>query len=390
MGGGTTYFCLAETIRGNERMNRDFALPLIHSLFDAERCHQLALIAARYRIAFPKPSTSDQQSKALRTHVPAWNLTLHSPIGLAAGFDKDGFAIHQLRSHSRFSLVEIGTVTPLPQDGNPRPRVFLLPQCQALINRYGFNSAGHGALLSRMEAEWKRISAERKENKDSSPVWIGINLGKNKNSNDASLDYSVGVALIGPYVDYIVINVSSPNTPGLRALQKNKDELRSILRESLNARSRIATRAANPPRLLLKISPDLSDCELCDVVAVATETRVDGLVVGNTSLSRPGVQSAEAGGLSGKPLRLLSTEIVAKVYRLTDGKVPIIGCGGVSSGEDAYEKIRAGASLVQLYTALVYQGFPVVEKIRRDLADCLIRDGFNSVQEAVGADHVRK
>lgn len=304
---------------------------------------------------------------------------LRNPIGIAAGFDKHGDAIAGLADIG-FGFVEIGSVTPEPQPGNPQPRVFRLHADRAIINRYGFNSVGHTAARQRILDDDAGATS-----------LLGINLGKNKSSTDAAADYVAGVGRFADIAGYLVINVSSPNTPGLRTLQ-HKDELRSLLAQVLAARDALAAARPDGRRVpvALKLAPDLSDAELLDVARVIerTECRVDALIVSNTTVERVGLLSgpvtAEAGGLSGAPLAARSTEMVARVYRLTGGRVPIVGVGGVFSGRDAYEKILAGASVVQIYTAFAWHGPPVVGRIKRELAELLHADGWANVAEAVG------
>uniref|UniRef100_A0A8C3LZ35 Dihydroorotate dehydrogenase (quinone), mitochondrial n=1 Tax=Chrysolophus pictus TaxID=9089 RepID=A0A8C3LZ35_CHRPC len=298
--------------------------------------------------------------------------------------DKHGEAVDGLYRMG-FGFVEVGTVTPEPQEGNPKPRVFRLVEDEAVINRYGFNSHGHAAVERRLRA---RQEAQLKLTAVGMP--LGVNLGKNKSSTDAAADYVAGVQTLGPLADYLVVNVSSPNTPGLRDLQ-GKAELRDLLTKVLAERDMLS--CERKPAVLVKIAPDLTEQDKQDIAGVVCEVGVDGLIVSNTTISRPsGLQSTqrlESGGLSGKPLRELSTQTVREMYALTQGRVPIIGVGGVSSGRDALEKIRAGASLVQMYTALVYYGPPVVGAVKRELEELLREQGFKSVMEAVGADHRR-
>ena len=306
-----------------------------------------------------------------------WGLRFANPVGLAAGFDKDGEALAGL-ARLGFGSIEIGSVTPRAQPGNPRPRLFRLPEDEAVVNRMGFNSAGSERVAERVR-RWR-------ERRDRSGPLLGVNLGKNRESEDAGADYAAGVAVFAGLADYLVVNVSSPNTPGVRALQQ-RDALAALMERVLTARRG----AIAAPPLLLKVAPDLSADERYQVAEVALAAGVDGLVVGNTTVSRPpGLRNArrsEAGGLSGRPLFPLSTEALADFHRLTHGRLPLVGVGGIASGHDAYLKIRAGASLVQLYTALVYQGPALIGRIKRELVQFLARDGFHSVAEAVGADH---
>lgn len=308
-------------------------------------------------------------------------LPLSNPIGIAAGFDKHGDAIAGLADIG-FGFVEIGSVTPAAQEGNPKPRVFRLHEDRAIVNRYGFNSVGH-------DEAYDRIVASGNNEKESRIV-LGINLGKNKATLDAASDFVAGVHKFADIADYLVINVSSPNTPGLRQLQQ-QDELRTLLTAVLAARdARAALSGGRRVPVALKLAPDLSEADVLDVVRVIgrRECAVDALIVSNTTTVRgDGLQSAareETGGLSGAPLAQRSTELVERVYRLTKGRVPIVGVGGVFSGRDAYEKILAGASAVQIYTAFAWHGPPIVARIKRELEELLKENGYGNVAEAVG------
>jgi dihydroorotate dehydrogenase len=339
--------------------------PLLQAL-DAETAHQLTLWALR-RMPARKPPADDP---ILATRV--FGLDFANPVGIAAGFDKHGEAPAALAALG-FGFVEIGSVTPRPQPGNPRPRVFRLAEDRAVINRYGFNSEGAGRVAARLGAARARGLA----------VPLGVNVGKNKETpaERAAEDFAAAAAALGPLGDYCVVNVSSPNTPGLRLLQ-NRAELVAIL---------ACVRAALPQGriLLVKIAPDLAPADLEEIAAVALAGECDGLIVSNTTIRRPeslrGRSRAEAGGLSGAPLAPFALETLRAMYRLTAGRVPLVGVGGIASGADAYARIRAGASLVQLYTALVFEGPALVGRIKRDLAALLRRDGFGSVADAVGA-----
>jgi dihydroorotate dehydrogenase len=291
-----------------------------------------------------------------------WELDFPNPIGIAAGFDKDARAPEALLRLG-FGFVEIGTVTPRPQPGNPLPRVFRLEADGALINRMGFNSGGLDRVVERMTPRRREAGI------------VGVNIGKNRDSADATPDYAEGVRRAAPLADYLVVNVSSPNTPGLRDLQA-RAVLEALLRQVLAARDETGAR----PPLLVKIAPDLTAEERTDIAAVALATGIDGVIIANTTIAR---------GLSGRPLFAASTALLAEMYRLTEGKLPLIGVGGVASADDAYVKIRAGASLVQLYTALVFAGPGLLARIKTGLAALLRRDGFASVAEAVGADHAK-
>jgi dihydroorotate dehydrogenase len=300
-------------------------------------------------------------------------LSLEHPIALAAGLDKDAAAVEGLFALG-FSGVEIGTVTPGPQPGNPRPRLFRLPEQQALINRMGFNNAGAAAASRRLRAlSWR-------------PGPVGANVGKSKATplDRAADDYLACIDELAPWADYMAVNASSPNTPGLRQLQE-PEHLAALLKA---ARARMDRVAPGKP-LFLKIAPDLGLEAVDAIVDLAREHRVDGLIATNTTVTRP-IQhplSAEAGGLSGRPLRELATRVVARAYARSEGALPIIGVGGVFTGADAYEKIRAGASAVQLYTGFIYGGPDTVRRLLGELVELLRRDGFHSVREAVGADH---
>jgi dihydroorotate dehydrogenase len=314
---------------------------------------------------------STAEPPVLRTHL--WNRDFPNPIGIAAGFDKDA-QVPDALLRLGFGFVEVGTVTPRSQPGNPAPRVFRLDADRALINRLGFNGGGLDRVVERLRARAGRGGI------------VGINIGRNRDSADALADYVEGVRRGAAVADYLVVNVSSPNTPGLRDLQA-REALEALLRELVMARE--ATQ--HPVPLLVKIAPDLSEQERADIAAVALTSGIDGIIVSNTTVARPsGLRSPharEAGGLSGPPLFAPSTEVLRDMYRLTHGRLPLVGVGGVASADDAYAKIRAGASLVQLYTALVFEGPRLLRRIRSGLAEKLQRDGFASVGDAVGADH---
>ncbi|HZF36179.1 MAG TPA: quinone-dependent dihydroorotate dehydrogenase [Candidatus Angelobacter sp.] len=343
----------------------------ILSALPPEAAHRLTIRALGAGLL---PDGQEADDPLLRTRV--WGLEFPNPIGLSAGFDKDA-EVYAALLRFGFGFVEVGSITPQPQAGNPKPRVFRLPEDEAVINRLGFNSAGLAAAVTNL----RRRRTER-------AGIVGVNLGKNRDSADAAADYAAGTAALAPVADYLVINVSSPNTPGLRALQE------AAALGKLLAQVRTARHAAvpeRPPPLLLKIAPDLAPADRRDIAEVALAGGVDGLIIGNTTTGRPadlrGRHAREGGGLSGRPLFALSTDVLRDIYRLTEGRLPLIGVGGVASGADAYAKIRAGASLVQLYTALIYHGPRLVGRIKRDLAACLRADGFATVAAAVGADH---
>jgi dihydroorotate dehydrogenase len=342
--------------------------PLLHAL-PPETAHRLTLMALAAGLAGARRTPDPPE---LRQRL--WGLDFPNPIGIAAGFDKDARAPDALLRLG-FGFVEVGTVTPRPQPGNPRPRVFRLEADGALINRMGFNSGGLDTVV-------RHLTARRRHG------IVGVNLGKNRDSADAAADYLEGVRRVAGLADYLVVNVSSPNTPRLRDLQA-RAVLDALLRQLLAARDATGSRAP----LLVKIAPDLAPDERRDIAAVALATQIDGIIVANTTVARPlGLRSAgvtESGGLSGRPLFEPSTALLSEMFRLTAGRVPLIGVGGVASAEDAYAKIRAGASLVQLYTALVFAGPGLLDRIKTGLAALLRRDGFASVVEAVGADHAK-
>jgi dihydroorotate dehydrogenase len=343
---------------------------LLH-LLPPETAHEATLLALQSGLA---PSAVGTDDPVL--HTKLWGLDFPNPIGLSAGFDKNAAAVIPLLKLG-FGFVEAGTVTPRPQPGNPKPRLFRIPSQQAVINRLGFNNQGLSAYVHRLQAMEKdparRIGV------------VGANVGRNKDSADGNADYVTGVRAVSPYADYVVINISSPNTPGLRGLQ-NKAELSVLLSAVAEARMGFSKK----PPLLVKIAPDLDDQALSDIAEVVINAEIDGLIISNTTIARPANIPAEVaketGGLSGPPVFEMSNEILRKMYRLTGGKLPLIGVGGIVSAADAYKKIRLGASLVQLYTGLIYGGPQMLFDIKKGLAELLYRDGFNSVQEAVGKD----
>jgi dihydroorotate dehydrogenase len=337
-------------------------LPLLRRM-DPERAHDLALCALR-RGLIGRAATADDPALA----IEVLGRRFGNPIGLAAGFDKNAVAAAALMRLG-FGFVETGTVTPRPQPGNPRPRLFRLEQDAAAINRMGFNNAGITVHVRNLAALGNR------------PVPLGANVGINKEGADPQRDYPALIAAVAPHVDYAVINVSSPNTPGLRDLQ-GEAQLRAILRAVAGVPQR--------PPVLVKIAPDLADDGLATIVETCVAEGAQGLIVSNTTVTRPpGLRSPharEAGGLSGAPLFALSTRVLARAFVLARGRLTLIGVGGVASGDDALTKIRAGASLVQLYTAFAAAGPALLPRIRRDLAAALHAAGFARMQEAIGID----
>ena len=338
-------------------------LAALHRL-DPETAHGLALRALKSGLV---GGSGPVTTPRLETRVAG--LSLANPLGLAAGFDKNATALGPL-SRCGFGFLEAGAATPRPQPGNPRPRLFRLAAERAVINRFGFNNDG-------AEAAAKRLEARR------ATIPVGLNLGANKDSADRSGDFAEVLRLCGPHVDFATVNVSSPNTEKLRDLQ-GKAALEAVLARVTEARHGLS----RPVPIFLKIAPDLTDAELEDVAGVALASGIDGIIATNTTLSRVGLSGPhadEAGGLSGAPLFERSTRVLARLSQLTEGKLPLIGVGGVGSAEDAYEKIRAGASAVQLYSALVYEGMSLVPRILNGLDSLLARDGFDSVSQAVGS-----
>jgi dihydroorotate dehydrogenase len=341
---------------------------------DPERAHRVSIWALRLGLLTGLGS----RARGADDHILAanvWGLAFPNPIGLAAGYDKDAEVCDAALALG-FGFVEAGTVTPKPQPGNAGRRLFRLAEDEAVINRFGFNSRGLARFVDRLGRRRAR------------PGIVGANVGKNRDATDAAADYVAGIAAVGALADYLVINISSPNTPGLRALQARAQI------EELLARVQDFRRSQNAvlrPPLLVKVGPDLDDGEMRDIAVAVLAAGVDGLIVGNTTITRPATLKSAGrtaqGGLSGRPLFALSTACLAAMYRFTEGRIPIIGCGGVASGADAYEKIRAGASLVQLYSALVFQGPGLVIRIKQELAELLRRDGFKSVADAVGTGH---
>lgn len=372
---GTVVFWTGMILTGHPRFYKNVVMPLGHTLLDAETAHLWTVKFAKWGLLpYIKPIHSDILKCSVLGH------TFSSPIGLAAGFDKNGEAVDGMVKLG-FSFVEIGSVTPEPQPGNPKPRVFRLSEDQAIINRYGFNSDGHNVV-------YERLKSHKTSHKKA--CVIGVNLGKNKNSNDAIGDYVQGIRTFGVIADYLVINVSSPNTPGLRGMQR-RQVLEKLITASSKARDDLSCK--KKPPLLVKIAPDLTEEEKKDIAYVVSQPGcgVDGLIISNTTVSRPesliSKHKTEVGGLSGMPLKSLSTDTIRDFYQITGGKVTIVGVGGVENGTDAYEKIKAGASLVQLYTALAFRGPPVASCIKKELEELLVKDGYTSVAEAVGADH---
>ncbi len=343
--------------------------PLLRRL-SPERAHKIALAALKSGVPLTKNTAP---SPLLSQKI--FDLQFNNPLGIAAGFDKNAEAIDGLMN-AGFGFVEAGTVTPLPQPGNPPPRMFRLEKDRAVINRLGFNNKG-------LECFVRNLRARKKAG------IVGANIGKNKGSHDAVADYISGLKAVYPYVDYITINISSPNTEGLRDLQ-SREALRPLLQSLTTTRDGLSKEHGKQKPLLLKIAPDLSDDDKKNIAETVIKSSIDGLIVSNTTISRPATLKSEytneSGGLSGAPLFAPSTQLLKEMYVLTAGKIPLIGVGGISSAKDAYAKIRAGASLLQLYTALIYHGMGLVAQITTGLERLLANDGFTSISEAVGID----
>ena len=339
------------------------AIKALHQV-DPERSHALSVMALRAGIV---PLVGDVTSDRLRTNF--CGMEMLNPVGLAAGYDKNAQAVAQL-SQAGFGFIEVGAITPRAQPGNPKPRLFRLSEDRAAINRFGFNNEGMEAIAARLAKRPKGMV-------------LGLNLGANKDSPDRAQDFARVLAHCGPYLDFATVNVSSPNTEKLRDLQGGA-ALAALLAGVMETRSALA----RPIPVFLKIAPDLGHDELAELAQVAQTAGVDAIIATNTTLSREGLQSAhktQAGGLSGAPLFEKSTRILAQVSQLTQGRIPLIGVGGVGTAEQAYEKIRAGASAVQLYTAMVFGGLGLAAEIARGLDRLLERDGFDSVAQAVGS-----
>ena len=346
------------------------SLPLLRWL-DPEDAHRLAIQGLKL-LPHTAPPPDDDAKLAVR----AFGLNFPNPIGMAAGFDKNA-EVPDALLRLGFGFVEIGSVTPRPQSGNPRPRIFRLERDEAVVNRMGFNNDGADAALRRLAARANLGGI------------IGVNIGANRDSPDRVADYVKLIETFAPVASYFTINVSSPNTPGLRNLQQ-AHILDDLLAQVIEARERVRQKAGDTP-VLLKIAPDLSLAELDDVVHVARSRKVDGMIVANTTLARPSTlrepdRAKEQGGLSGRPLFRLSTRMVAETYVRAEGAFPLIGVGGIDSGGAALTKIRAGASLIQLYSSLVYKGLRLVDDIKRDLSSTLLRTGREQLSEIVGAD----
>jgi len=344
---------------------------------DAERAHELTLAALQRPFVVRALRWLTRPPVDGRLAQQLFGVSFDNPVGLAAGLDKQGTAAPAWAALG-FGFVEIGTVTPRPQPGNPRPRLFRLPRDRAVINRFGFNSLGAAEVARNLAAAWP-VSAR-----------VGINLGRNKQTpnEQAADDYMRAVEVLHPYADFFVINVSSPNTAGLRDLQESR-ALRSLVDQVVRRTNDITTRKTIP--VLVKVSPDMATSDLLGSVDAALEGGAAGIVATNTTLGRQGLRSpgsvtGEAGGLSGAPLTRVANDACRALYSHLRRRVPIVGVGGIFTADDAYERIRAGASLVQVYTGLIYEGPGLAARISRGLTERLTRDGFSTISEAIGAD----
>ncbi len=358
--------------------------PLIFKL-EPETAHNLAIKYLQYFPHFATQFSYQKNYKSLNNKL--WDIEFSNPVGLSGGFDKNAEILFPL-SKFGFGFIECGTTTPLPQIGNNKPRIFRLEQEKAIINRLGFNNLGSEVFLKNINNFYK------KNNKVPN---IGINIGKNKDSQDNISDYTLLLEKFFNHCNYLTVNISSPNTANLRSLQK-KEELQKLIDALLEKREILSVKYQKKLPILFKIAPDLTLAEQEDIAKIALENNIDGLIISNTTTSRLNItkpyklniKDFENGGLSGAPLFDKSTMILRNFYQLTNGKIPLIGVGGVSNAHQAYQKIRCGASLVQIYTAFIYEGFSLVEKIKKELNQLLIADGLNNIKDAIGVDAKEK
>ncbi|MEL7197859.1 MAG: quinone-dependent dihydroorotate dehydrogenase [Pseudomonadota bacterium] len=337
---------------------------------DSETGHRLAIAGLK---ALPNRSRDKSGEKEGPLSIDVAGLRFPNPVGVAAGFDKDAEVPDALLGLG-FGFTEVGSITPRPQAGNPKPRLFRLVEDNAVINRMGFNNAGAQAALERLKARANRHGM------------VGINIGANKDSDDRIADYATMAKVMAPWANYLAINVSSPNTPGLRALQ-DESALTALIQGVIQARDEVCSQ--NPPPIFLKVAPDLDSADIDAIARIAIDTQLGALIVSNTTISRPDLRShhaGEAGGLSGEPLRALALQRVRDFRKATGGDLPIIGVGGIGSAEHAWERIKAGASLVQLYSAMVYEGPGLGAHIAQGIARLMKRDGFTRLADAVGSE----
>jgi len=348
----------------------NFLLKFLH-IFPPEISHSLTI--KFLKIKFSSQIHDDDPS--LYQHL--FGLDFRNPIGLAAGFDKNVEVVEFLLNLG-FGFVEAGTVTPEPQFGNKKPRVFRLLEDRAIINHLGFNNYG----LKYAKNKLLKLNLT-----NLSKGIVGINIGINKDTNQVVEDYCLGLEKLGPLAHYIAINISSPNTPGLRDLQ-NRGQI-EVLIKALHQKKKEHVSLENKP-IFLKIAPDLDEEQLRDIALMSLANEIDGLIIGNSTVDRPSSlishNKNKIGGLSGKPLFIKSTLVLKKMYTLTNGQIPLIGVGGISNGTEFYEKIKSGASLAQIYTSLIFQGPNIINRIKQEILSCLKTDGFNNIKEAIGKD----
>ena len=344
--------------------------------FDPEKVHHFTFSFIKFSTRIPFVSSIIRavykvENKSLERHL--FGLTFKNPVGLAAGFDKDA-EVPDALLRLGFGFTEVGSITPKPQAGNPKPRLFRLVEDKAVINRMGFNNGGAEAALKRLER------------RTGQPGVLGINIGANKDSHDRIEDYAIMTRAMVPHASYLAVNISSPNTPGLRALQ-DEGALTELLDAVIAARSEVAD--ASPPPIFLKVAPDLEPADIDAIARIALDKQLGALIVSNTTISRPELRShhaGETGGLSGAPLKPLATQRVRDFRKATGGAIPLIGVGGIASAEDAWERIKAGASLVQLYSAMVYEGPGLGASIVRGLDRLMTQEGYSTIAEAVGTE----
>ncbi len=350
-------------------MYKKIIRPLLFKL-PAETAHRLAIFALKANLI---PAPKEITSTRLQTQL--LGLDFPTPIGLAAGFDKNGECYSGLLKQG-FGFVEVGTVTPRPQIGNPKPRLFRLAEDQAIINRMGFNNNGADLMRGKLEG------------RDKSAGIVGVNIGKNKDTLDAASDYLTLLDAFYPLADYLVVNISSPNTTGLRDLQ-GEAALFELMQALIARKNELAQQYGRTIALLVKIAPDLDTAQMEAIAEVALKLSFDGIIVSNTTISRPNLLSAEkeqTGGLSGAPLFDLSTQTLAQIYRLTQGKIPLIGVGGVSNLNQLLAKIRAGASLVQIYSALIYEGIDLSARLNKELDNWLAQQNIPNISQLIGSN----
>ncbi|KDR80528.1 hypothetical protein GALMADRAFT_240830 [Galerina marginata CBS 339.88] len=356
-------------------LHRYLLTPILRNVLDAEAGHKVAVKTLRSGLLAPKDPLGDDA----RLKCKLWDEVISNPVGLAAGFDKDGEAIDGLFGLG-FSWVEIGSVTPKPQPGNPRPRMFRLEEDNAVINRYGFPSQGHSSVLARIRSRIPDFPPKLDRAALRDGAMLAVNLGKNKESPADSVDdFVTGVRAFGPYADVLVVNVSSPNTPGLRGLQ-NRETLEVLLKSVTKARDELEPPplTSRKPKIVLKVAPDLEESQLIDMADVIRNSRIDGVIVSNTTIQRPknliSINKSETGGLSGPPVKPFSLKALQTLRAHLPASIPLIGCGGIVTGKDALEYARAGASMVQVYTGFGYDGVGTCRRIKDQLVDELAKD----------------